>query len=189
MRFTLNYRIINKWHLLSVIVSCAIGCAVGFICGKRSCPLYGIRTLAEDEDGDGKPDSVTVLSNGLLHTLTLDRNRDGRFDFRSDFVNGKAGKSESDNNFDGVFDEWIDYYQELPAVIKTDADGDGRVDIFSFLTNGVMSYSIIRMTKGEKDFFTEYYKDGIRSKVVIMRNGIERVLNCGRYGQIELGDE
>jgi len=104
-------------------------------------------------------------------------------------MNDDVVKSEADNDFDGRFDEWTTFYYGLPSTVETDADGDGRIDTFASYTNGIISYSVIRMTRGKEDFFTEYFNHGIRSKVVIKKDGKERILKCGKYGQIELGDE
>ena len=143
----------------------------------------------EDQDGDGRADCVVVSSNGLTLSISEDRNRDGQLDYRDYYLHGRVVRSEADNDFDGQFDEWTTFYFGFPATVETDADGDGRVDIFTTCTNGVVSYSTIRMTKGKRDFFTEYYEHGIRSKVVIQKDGKERSLKCGRYGQIEFGEE
>jgi hypothetical protein len=143
----------------------------------------------EDEDGDGRADCMVVSSNGLTLSISNDRNRDGQYDYRDHYLYGRVVRSEADNDFDGQFDEWATFYFGFPATVETDADGDGRGDIFSAYTNGVLSYSTIRMTTGKRDFFTEYYEHGIRSKVVIQKDGMERSLKCGKYGQIEFSEE
>jgi|GEM_PF-4557207 len=45
------------------------------------------------------------------------------------------------------------------------------------------------MKKGKRDFFTEYFEHGIRSRVVITKDGLERTIKCGKYGEIELDVE
>lgn len=186
MRLSIQQGISNKWPVLLFVVGCVLGYGAGFLSARKTSFPKGVVTETKDEDGDGKIDYVYISSNGLPQSTALDRNKDGQYDFREYYMNGGVDKSEADNDFDGLFDEWSKFYHGLIATVEADADGDGRVDIFTSYTNGIVSYSTIRMTKGKGDFFTEYFQHGIRSRVVIMKDGKTRIISCGKYGQIEL---
>lgn len=184
-----DQRIAIKWCFLLVILGCVVGYAAGVVAVRKAGSKRGIQTLMKDENKDGRIDYILTLSNGLAQSLALDRNKDGQYDYWEYYMNGTVTRSEADNNFDGQLDQWTTFYFGFAAAMETDADGDGRVDILTSFTNGIESSSTIRITKGKRDFFTEYFDYGIRSKVVISKDGKERVFKCGKYGDIQLPEE
>jgi hypothetical protein len=119
----------------------------------EECPVEDSGVVAEDVNGDGRPDRRTVSENGHVRCRGLDFNFDvdevavyangvlserqrattlsGKLDTWQHYQNGKVASAERDSNGDEYVDQWWEYPEQRSAdcpLIHSDVNGDGRPD-------------------------------------------------------------
>ncbi|MFQ5696789.1 MAG: hypothetical protein ACE5IL_00705 [Myxococcota bacterium] len=94
---------------------------------------------AEDGDGDGRMESVTVYANGEPARRRSDSDGDGQVDSWSFFAQGELVRREVDRDGDGFRD--LVFYYSAGSLLREEADrnGDGRPDVVTRYRNGEKS--------------------------------------------------
>jgi hypothetical protein len=65
--------------------------------------------IAKDDDGDGRPEQVALLTNGVLHTVDIYDERGARVVARQHIDNGRLVAIEFDKDGDGAFERRVEY--------------------------------------------------------------------------------
>jgi len=131
----------------------------------EDCPVNDGDAVAEDVNGDGRPDRTTV--------------KDG----------AKAGCRGLDFNFDGAMDAWV--YLDATGNIRrreSDYDRDGRVDEVSLYRAGVLTEKHRATTLAGKLDTWHYYSSGKVSRTERDSNGDDYVDQWWEYPAERTGD-
>jgi len=124
----------------------------------EECPIEASGVVAEDVNGDGRPDRRTVSEQGHVVCRALDF------------------------NFDGVVDAWV-YLDESGKVRRreSDYDRDGRVDEVAIYTNGVLIERQRATTLSGKLDTWQHYQNGKVASAERDSNGDEYVDQWWEY--------
>jgi hypothetical protein len=167
-------RTARSWVSVLLMAGAQVGCA-GSAAGSRAahpsgpaprdtrilhedCPVEDSGVVAEDVNGDGRPDRRTVSADGHVVCRALDF------------------------NFDGVVDAWV-YLDESGKVRRreSDYDRDGRVDEVAIYANGVLIERQRATTLSGKLDTWQHYQNGKVASAERDSNGDEYVDQWWEY--------
>lgn len=94
---------------------------------------------AEDADGDGRMESITVYARGEPVRSRSDTNGDGQVDSWSFYAEGEVARREVDRDGDGFRDLVFQYSNGSLLREEEDRNGDGRPDVVTLYQNGERS--------------------------------------------------
>jgi hypothetical protein len=124
----------------------------------EDCPVDDSSAVAEDVNGDGRPDRRTVSENGRVVCRGMDF------------------------NFDGVIDAWV--YLDASGKVRrreSDYDRDGRIDEVAIYENGVLAERQRATTLSGKLDTWQHYQNGKVASAERDSNGDEYVDQWWEY--------
>jgi hypothetical protein len=143
--------------------------------------------VANDRNGDGRPDEWIYSANGRPVTDALDDDFDGRVDRILHYDSkGRLVSSDEDLNGDGVMETTSLYEDGMLVRRRTDSNGDGQADTWSFYNGDeLLRTEIDKNGDGFRDEIT-IYEHGKIAREEEDRNGDGRpdVVSIYRDGQL-----
>lgn len=140
---------------LGLVVFVLLGCSSSNT--ANSTGRRGNSEASHEPHGEPMPHEDCVTGDAVA----LDVNNDGRPDVRTRMVDGRPQCRETDANFDGRVDiyRWFDS-SGRPTRVEDDYDFDGRIDVVATYENGVIVRDILDTNfDGRTDTWREY-RDG-----------------------------
>lgn len=142
------------WVLAALGVGC--GASDNAAAGRPTAPTG--EQARQEPRGEPMPHQSCVDAGGG-EVATMDVNGDGQVDIRTLVVDGRPRCRETDANFDGRVDiyRWFDPATGAPARVEDDYDFDGRIDVVATFENGVVARDILDTNfDGRTDTWRDY---------------------------------
>ena len=118
---------------ISLLIALMIGIAIG------SGGIHSYYNTSEtlggaDHNHDGILDEKRTYLRGRISKIEFDNNFDGEMDDILYYSSrGKINYRETDLNYDGVMETYAKYRNDNPILEKTDTNGDGIKDLYTYL--------------------------------------------------------
>ena len=142
-----------------------------------------------DHNRDGVLDEKWTFLRGKISKAEFDNNFDGEMDQIVYYSSrGKIKYSETDLNHDGIMDTHTQYRNNNPILKKSDTNGDGHHDLFTYLKNRTVykvEFYNLQTTALIKVQEFDAFKL-ISSKYDSTGDGtLDKFVNYGEYGEVK----